>query len=173
VTGPRADPWSIHVPALAATVAATTGPVLELGCGLYSTPLLHLLCADRLLVSVEQDPGWASRFEDLRVPGRHELVLTRSWEDLAWLERVAWDVVFVDHAPARRRVVDLARLRSAARFLVVHDTEADEQYGWEPLLSSFAHRADDRRARPWTTVVSDSTPIPFAAALARGLARTA
>ena len=40
----------------------TEGPVLELGMGLYSTPLLDLLCHEekRELVSYDDDKEWFS-----------------------------------------------------------------------------------------------------------------
>ncbi len=63
-----------HFPVLAAAVARTAGqgPVLELGMGDYSTPMLHLLCHDRLLVSADNSARWVARYEAFRSP-RHEL----------------------------------------------------------------------------------------------------
>ena len=38
---PEVDQWATHLPALTATVAATSGPILECGVGIWSTPILH------------------------------------------------------------------------------------------------------------------------------------
>lgn len=48
-----------HIPILAAVVAMTDGPVLELGTGLNSTPLLSEMCfhMSRDLYSIETDPS--------------------------------------------------------------------------------------------------------------------
>jgi len=43
--------------------------------------------------------------------------------------------------------------------IVAHDTEMPEVNGYEPLLSSFAHRADFKLVTPWTTLVSDVAPV--------------
>jgi len=71
------DLWGTHIPVLAACVAKTTGPVLELGCGHYSTRLLHALCGamGRQLLTVDVNLKWLARFADLRAP-LHEIVHT-------------------------------------------------------------------------------------------------
>lgn len=146
------DPTSTHFPILAACVARTSGPVIELGCGDYSTPMLHLLCKNRLLVSVESDASWLARYEDLKSPN-HELSLVRDWSSASRIEERTWDVALVDHAPGERRVPEIRRLMHRAKFIVVHDTE-DPGYGYETVLPEFRYRYDYKRLRPWTTVVS-------------------
>jgi len=154
----RADPASTHIPLLAACVARTSGPVLELGCGDYSTPLLHWLCRGRRLVTLESDAAWLARYEDLRSP-THELLHVPDWASARPIDEGPWDVALIDHAPGARRVPDIRRLMHRATFLVVHDTE-DPDYGYESVLPQFRHRHDDRRVRPWTTVVSMTHPLP-------------
>ena len=56
-----------HLPILLRAMKATTGPVLELGAGIYSTPILHALCQieGRKLVTYESDPEffeWAAHY---------------------------------------------------------------------------------------------------------------
>ena len=50
--------WSSYLPLLIKVLQCSEGPVLELGTGLVSTPVLHWLCFDmgRELVSYD-DPG--------------------------------------------------------------------------------------------------------------------
>jgi hypothetical protein len=151
------DPYGSHQRALVAAVCRTVGPVIEFGCGDYSTPILHEMCgaAGRKLLSLESDPEWLARFTAMRTP-EHEIRLVTSWDDVDL--GGPWAVAFVDHAPAARRVVDIERVRSRAQFIVVHDTE-DPTYGYEPLLSSFRYRIDLREIGPHTKIVGDFKPL--------------
>jgi hypothetical protein len=56
--------YGTHIAPLLTAVLATDGPVLELGCGDFSTPLLHAICAkqNRLLVSTDTDKAWLELF---------------------------------------------------------------------------------------------------------------
>ncbi len=157
------DGFATHLPALLGAVAATDGPVLELGSGLFSTPILDTVCQGRGLVTVESDPEWLERFLHLERPG-HRFRLAGDWATLPELD-ARWDVAIVDQSPSYTRAPSIERLRARTRFLVIHDTEHPEHYRYEPLLASFAHRADflglGQRTR--TTVVSDHAPLPFAA----------
>jgi len=141
-----------HLPLLAACVARTPGPVLELGMGAYSTPLLHAMCPDVRLLSLESDEAWFREFSYL-LKGRHEGLLIHDWAR-APIDDDHWSVVLVDHQPAARRVVEIERLRGKADYLVVHDTE-HRLYGYEPVLTTFKQRVECQRYAPWTSVVSD------------------
>jgi hypothetical protein len=50
--------WGSHIPFLIDVFNNSVGSVLELGIGVFSTPLLHSLCIDnkRMLVSYENNP---------------------------------------------------------------------------------------------------------------------
>ncbi len=165
-----------HFPALATVVMNTNGPVLEFGCGDYSTPLLHALCAPkkRLLVSTDTDKYWIALFLDLECEW-HKFVHVDAYGTAndprnTWLHSVNaqewdkvgheahWSVVFVDHAPGSRRPVEVARLRNNADVFIVHDSE-DPRYGWEPLLSTFKYKYVYDRYNVTTTIVSDTIDI--------------
>ena len=154
-----------HEPLLAAVVAvAERGPVLELGAGYASTPLLHTICAaqGRRLLTVDSNPEWIEKFSSLRSDDHH-LVTLDTWDKLPDLAHAfaegSWAVVFIDHAPAERRIVDLVYFANKTEFLVVHDTE-HSLYGYEPVLTTFPYRADYRRMVPWTSVLSLVHPFP-------------
>jgi len=151
------ETWATHLPILAAFAARTQGPVLEMGTGYYSTPVLHGICHLRRLVSIDNNGPFMQQFLDLRSPF-HEFHHVPDWN--AWdgkLIETPWDVAFVDHAPGERRAIDIEKLRRWARFIVVHDTHPDavKELGFEPLFSSFRYRLDYTRLVPWTTVLSD------------------
>lgn len=160
-----------HFPALATVVVNTQGPVLEMGCGDYSTPLLHALCAPnkRLLVSTDVDKGWISLFLDLR-RSWHRFVHVPAYEQYDarndWLYSVGmdawnsigldthWSVVLIDHTPGLQRAVDIERLRNNTDIFVVHDTE-DSRYGYEAILATFKYKYVYDRYSVTTTIVSD------------------
>ena len=62
------DPWQSHRPILEHYARKTDGPILELGIGDGSTPLLHEICKDknRFLISVENDPAWRDKYAHYR-----------------------------------------------------------------------------------------------------------
>jgi predicted O-methyltransferase YrrM len=150
-------PGATHIALLAAVVARSKGSVLELGCGDFSTPLLHLLCKPpRVLVSVDNDAAWVDRFLDLDT-AYHAVRRVERWEDtfeMRVTREGQWDVAFVDCAPAEARVPLIEQLLGRAKQIVIHDTE-HPLYGYERIWSHFKYRYDDKRMTPWTTVVSN------------------
>jgi len=148
------DTKSTHLPILASSVARTSGPVLELGCGDYSTPLLHHLCNGRPLVSLEHDPVWLSRYKDLETPW-HKIQLVLDWAAAKVIDETKWGVAFVDHAPAQQRVHEIRRLKNQAELIVIHDTEdPGGTYNYASVLPEFKYRYDCKRWPTWTSVVS-------------------
>jgi hypothetical protein len=159
--------YHTHYPFLAAALASrTTGPVLELGAGDWSTVMLHYMCEaqHRLLVTAESDADWLSKYHGLAT-SRHHLhhVPQEEWHTYPVAppsgEPARWGVVFVDCYPSKARGPLIERVRPYADLIVAHDTEMPEVNGYEPVLSSFAHRADFKLVTPWTTIVSDVAPI--------------
>lgn len=147
-----------HVPVLASVVHRTTGPVLECGMGMWSTPLLHCLCKMRKLVSLETDHAWLEKFSEWSSP-THEKKIVRDWATPDEIVSHEWSVVFVDHSPGEERIHTIERLRGRAQYIIAHDTEADippsgGNYGWAKL-KPFRYSKTYKHIRPWTTVYSD------------------
>ncbi len=113
--------YSTHMPLLVKTLSLTSGDVLEMGVGLFSTPLLHWMCspAGRRLVSYESDPSYYEVFKQFE-DEYHKVVFVENWDD-ADIEK-PWDVAFIDHAPALRRREDVRRLANLAKYIVIHDS---------------------------------------------------
>lgn len=145
------DDWGSHFPALANCVINTTGPVLELGAGDYSTPLLHFICKSRGLVSLDNDPNWLGRYLDLR-SNRHIVELIQDWDSCHWIDE-HWDVVFVDHAPGERRIIDIARLKDNCKYIVVHDSQSPA-YLYENVFPLFRYQYVYKRFKTETTILS-------------------
>lgn len=138
----------------------TDGPVLELGMGISSTPLLHMLCfdRDRLLVSYEHDQQYANMFRKYRSEA-HKFKLVKNWDEVDTKEH-KWSVVLVDHKPDERRVVEIQRF-AWVDYLVVHDSEPNNNhiFGYDKIFPLFKYRYDYTKARTHTTVLSNTKDL--------------
>lgn len=142
-----------HQATLVEAMLKTRGPVLELGCGEFSTRILHAMCEHqgRKLLTLDNNAAWLAKYHDLACEW-HQLRLIADWQT-EYLGKTPFGLVFVDHAPAVARVPVVMRLirSELATTFVIHDAESDE-YGWQQLWPLF--RSIDRRTaeRPWTAI---------------------
>lgn len=147
--------WGSHLPILMKVVRMTTGPVLELGIGLFSTPVLHWLCYEtkRELVSYDQDRGYLKMFRNYE-SNFHKILPVDDWDKIE-IER-PWDVVLVDHIDERRRF-DVARLAGYAKYILVHDAnpEEDDRYQYSKVYPLFKYQYLYTKAAPSTMVLSN------------------
>lgn len=148
--------YSTHIPILEIAVKITTGPVIELGQGKYSTLLLDKLCGEnRLFVTCETNKNWFNKLSSIN---RISLLLNQ-WDDLYKnISGINFSLAFIDHAPANRRIIDINNLFSCCDMFVVHDTESKE-YNYEEILSKFNFRYNFTKLTPYTSVVSNNKYI--------------
>lgn len=160
--------YGTHIHPLITAALNTDGHILELGCGDYSTPLLHAICKSqkRDLLSTDTDKEWLEKFKDLETYWhRFQYVPvyesnppnSDAWNEvgkLPWL----WGLLFVDHRPGERRVQDILRFKESAWVIVVHDTET-LSYGYEPAFKLFKYRYDYKRYNVHTTIVSQFVDV--------------
>lgn len=134
------------------TVQHTMGPVMELGAGTSSTPLLHWLCAEtrRPLVTYERNPEFYEYARKFR-SRTHKIVLIDNWNNID--VKTHWSVVLIDQDIDRDKSAVL--LKNSADFIILHDSEAEKVYGYDNMWKYFKHRYDWKACRPWTTVVSN------------------
>lgn len=147
--------YTTHMPVLMQALAKTTGDVLELGIGPFSTPLLHWACyGKRKLVSYESSNQYYKMNEAFKDAG-HEIHLVSDFED-ADIEK-PWGLAFIDHDPALRRKEDIRRLANYATMIVVHDTQGrdDHSYKFSEIYPLFKYRFIFDKERPHTTVLSN------------------
>lgn len=153
--------WSTHIPLLASVVAtARPGPVLEIGVGRGSSPMLVEMCRamGRDLVGLDSSREW---LEEIREIGYPNLQHVQDWEELpGWLQAhralYPWSVIFVDHGPAEARLPVLKACRGHAEFIVCHDTHNPGYLpGYEEELDSYRFRSDYTLMAAQTSVVSD------------------
>ena len=142
--------YSTHIEALAWAASRTTGPILEWGCGYYSTPLLHGIAEaqGRKLYTMEAQEGWLELF----LPWKNE------WHHLNRLMPAGQipGLVFVDDESWSRPI----RIQEAhdAQMVVVHDTEPESAVnypGMEEAMAEYRYRKDYKKFQQWTTVLSD------------------
>lgn len=149
--------WSSYFPVLIKAVQNTDGPILELGSGLFSTPLLHWLCAEkgRKLVTYEDTQEYY-RFARRFRTETHEVNFVTDWDKESF-NKTKWDVVLIDHG-VKRRVKDILRLKNCAKYIVIHDTE-DKIYGYDKIWSKFKYVYHWKFCTPWTSVVSNKKTL--------------
>ncbi len=148
--------YGSHLPVITKLMDITSGPVLELGVGLYSTPYLHYECftSKRELKSYESDAQWVRFFRDCR-NDYHEVHHIENWDNLEINQ--FWDVVLIDHNPENRRKEEAKRLANNAQYIILHDsdTETDDLYGYSEIYPLFKYRYDFTYCVPNTTVLSN------------------
>lgn len=148
--------WASHLPVLIKTLERTTGPVLELGGGLFSTPYLHWMChvQNRRLITYDHVERYYE-FEKQLANEMHDVIFVEDWDKVEFNDY--YGVVFADHAPAERRVVEIERLKDKADFIVVHDTELrhEYEYNYKSIYPLFRWNVKYREAMPHTSVLSN------------------
>src|SRR5512137_2346451 len=108
-----------HLPVLMKLISITSGPVLELGCGMYSTTYLHWACypTKRRLVTCESKSEWMD-FARQFATDFHEIKFVPDWDLLDLKE--PWSIAFVDSDPDEKRIDEIMKL-THAEYVVAHD----------------------------------------------------
>lgn len=140
--------YGTHLGPLTQLIPITSGPVLEMGMGFFSTPYLHYVCfhSKRHLTSYDNDKGWVKRFANSTFHNHkyqgpyHDLIYVDNWDD-AKIER-PWDIALIDHSPSERRIVDVKRIANRAKYIVIHDSNEkhEKDYHYSEIYPLFKHR---------------------------------
>ena len=151
--------YSTHLPVLMECLNRTNGDVLELGPGVFSTPVLHWMCetTGRNLLSIESDRMWSRFCRQYFRTDHHDFLYVRKWDDAKGAISKEWDVVLVDHSPSKRRVEEIALLANLAKYIVIHDSEPwkDREYHYSTIYPLFKYRYDFKEVDHNTTVLSN------------------
>lgn len=153
--------WCSFMPALVACVAATKGPVLELGMGHFSTPVLHALCGTlgRILISIEKNPDWCKLFTQYRTD-LHEIYGDNETIGKLFIDRNL-SVVFVDDSPGgENRAKNLYGFLPMSDYVVVHDYHRDNEEAIAPGLKGVPYKHITKTYEPPTLVASMTREIP-------------
>lgn len=154
-----------HIPVLVKllNLLPTDKPILELGLGWNSTPLLHWITKDlgTKLYSVESDSVWLSRFKQFE--DKHHKIFPvfdfMDWSKCEFLEDIPQNLglVFVDHRPARKRRSSALFFKDRANFIVLHDSELADHpaYKYTPIYKEFRYKYEDTKFKPHTIILSN------------------
>lgn len=156
--------------------------MLELGSGDNSTPMLHYLCAGRLLITADTDNAWLDKYAPgYSAPGAHEFQQVKQsgdpklpdvtrwiqgWREWSTVESIGnWGVVFADCAPGEARHELMIRAAHRAQLVVAHDSEKDYEaggnYTYDVAAKHFQYVTEFRRFRPYTLIMSNVMPFPI------------
>ena len=134
----------------------TKGPILELGCGDYSTPILQMLAdamGERQFLVQASNEEWASRFMD---EVDLQLVDWKAWEPpKSSQEDGRWGLVFLDSEEAvRDRIKRLPALSKVCDVVVMHDANiARKNPEWDECIRDYKEVHFYHRHIPWTAVL--------------------
>jgi hypothetical protein len=121
--------YGTHLPCLIRAMEKTSGDVLELGMGVFSTPYLHYKCMldNRKLVSYENFESWMNFFVKYgyRNPN-HDINFIEKYSD-APIDK-EWDLVLIDQTPDWSRAEEAKRLKDKAKYIVIHDSNEGRRY---------------------------------------------
>ncbi len=158
--------YTTHMGVLVKVEQMSEGPVLELGGGFFSTPLLHWLCAEkRRRIVTYEDNRFFDDFLKRFTSRTHSIVFIDNWDEFNLGEH--WGMVFVDHDPvdgsdiAARRKYDTLRLKDKADYIVIHDTNFFDKDGkWDnDFWSNFKYVYHWTWATPNVSIVSNFKEI--------------
>lgn len=122
----------------------SSGDVLELGTGVFSTPVLHWMCETkkRRLLTIENDKKWLRFCRQYYRTEYHKFLYVENWDQCKNAINKKWDVVLVDHSPSERRIIEIRQLANLAKYIVAHDSEPskDKQYHYSTIYPLFKYR---------------------------------
>ena len=156
--------YATHQPVLVWALENSTGPVLELGAGEFSTPLLRRLAIEtgRNVVTVESDENWLQRYSMSDV-SNHQFRHAPQWMPvLDELSKRTWGVVFIDLSPELYRYYALCRMLPVAQYIVGHDADLMRHYrayyfNWFEFIPEVQPKPE--RNGPSTMIISQTTDL--------------
>lgn len=136
--------YSTFLPVLMEVMNRTEGDVLELGPGVFSTPVLHWMCEtrERNLLSIENNKMWFKFCKEYFETKHHKFMLIKNWDDCKDAISKKWDVALVDHSPSERRIEEIKLLAENVKYIVVHDSDPwkDHKYHYSKIYSLFKYK---------------------------------
>lgn len=149
--------YGTHLPCLIKAMEKTTGDVLELGMGVFSTPFLHYQCMlqGRKLVSYENCEPWMNFFTKYNYENdNHEINFVEKYAD-APIDK-DWDLALVDQSPDWSRHEEIRRLANRAKYIVIHDSNENyKQYRYSEIYPLFKHKSVWDKDNNQATVLSN------------------
>ena len=128
--------WGTHQAVLLDTLGRTDKPVLELGCGLWSTVQVHDALKNRgiRILTIDANKEWLNKYIHLKTE-LHDLRCVSDSDMPAFyaLDDVEWGLVFIDNSTWAARKLAIDKYKDVADYIVIHDCDAilkkDHTYG--------------------------------------------
>lgn len=157
LTTTATNPSGTHLPFVAKLLSNTNGPILEMGSGYFSTPLLYwtAMANKQQFRSYETKKSWA---ETMGEP----VQFVSDWSQANMTEH-HWAVVFIDHGHALKRKDHAIAVKDSADYIVLHDTEDKHEhiYRYSEVWPHFKHRIDFTSVFPYTTILSNLKEVDW------------
>jgi len=151
------DPYSTHIPVTALALHRTAAlfpdlPIMECGCGDYSSPMIKLLADDRTYVIYSADPSWASKYTNLADEIRNvPLAAPKQWQDVDFQE--GWGLCLMDSEESVvNRAGRIPDLLGRSKVVVMHDAREDQ-------IPDALYAVVFTAYRPWTWIGSNEVNV--------------
>lgn len=127
------SPCATILPPLEFAITNFDGPILELGCGYFSTRFLTTILKGREIHSVESKEEWYFRIknENFHSDDWHHIYFLPEdkWMEPTWIYPFGfhlkqWGIILIDNSPGAARLPQLINLINRADILLVHDYDA-------------------------------------------------
>jgi len=177
MNSPNVYGYGTHIIPLALAVEVTTGPVVEFGAGLFSTPFLNYYCvkaeSPRKVWSYEENSAWLNRLDHLLIEKDDNHRLIHVPDIMDWVKvvedvkAIKPSVLLIDNELPQRIQATRYRIRKALAYelldhceiMIMHDTES-LPYTDDPEWQEFTMKAKlhhtCKRMSPWTDVLSNN-----------------
>ena len=116
------DNYGSHRLVLAEVLKRTTKPILELGAGDFSTPLIHIETKSKKIVTIDDSKMWLSKFWRLETDW-HKLMVLDEEETMEFYKKdnVKWGLVFIDNSTWELRFAAIMKYKDIADYIILHD----------------------------------------------------
>ena len=150
--------YGTHLPVLVRAILEMRGKIIELGGGLSSTPLLNMVAKANDIYDIytyENNPDFYSVIRELDFE-YHAVRFIDNWDEVKVQD---CGILFVDQAPAERRIIDIERFKDNARVIVVHDFEKKKYYNYHKIIPMFKYVAEYKYYPKTTGVLSNFVDV--------------
>jgi hypothetical protein len=113
--------YGSHQKLLFEVVRISTGPVLELGAGEFSTVQLHNMLKGRKLVTYDNNIEWLNKYMYLKDES-HNLI-SGDVNEFYDNDNEKWGLVFIDNGTWEARVDAICKYKDIADYIVIHDSD--------------------------------------------------
>ncbi len=139
---------------------------MEFGSGYFSTTMLHKYSLEfhrgkRQILTADTKEDWLSKFYKYKTNFHNFRHINpanngKEWDTVAAnCSKFQYGIIFLDHAPGERRVVDLERLCNCSKLIVLHDTEVRNIYHYMPGIRKYRYRYESLEFGAGTMVLSN------------------